>query len=542
MITREAREEAVFGYRSDIAQALFHVEGSPFSLDDYPMHLAIYDGDYSKLLLKMARQTAKSTAIACFMIAECIGTPHFKCYYISPSKEQTCKFSHSRVGKILSFSPDLKRAYVGPESVDNVLHRMLKNGSEIAFSYAWDDPDRTRSVSADRTAFDEVQDILYGEVIPVIEESMSNSRHGPFSMYAGTPKTSENTIELLWQWSSQTEWCMRCSGCKKHTYIDSVKALGKRGPICLACGKDLNPREGRWVDLHDGTSIKGFHVSQPMMPRNVPAAWPTSHPMHAKAIKHWQELLAKMEPYGETKFLNECIAVSTSTGIKLLTKEILEGLCDERLPMSRLPVPRSKDGIMRVTAGVDWSGGGGEVKGSEGLFKSRTVLHIWGQTEDGRLRTLFYKIFPNAHATGWVDEIVELCNAWGVQMICGDEGEGALANSILRERLGDHRVMQIRYMQLSKPLEWKPEKLCYHADRTTMIDNFAKFLMLKQAIYATRAQMKPAIDDILTVYENVTRTGHKVWQHPPNQPDDCLHAQLFGWFAWRLLCKDLAFY
>lgn len=535
-------DETVSGYRSDIAQALFHVEGASFSLDDYPMHLAIYDGDYSKLLLKMARQTAKSTAIACFMIAECIGTSHFKCYYISPSKEQTLKFSHSRVGKILSYSPDLKRSFVGPESVDNVLHRMLKNGSEMAFSYAWDDPDRTRGVSSDRTAFDEVQDILYNEVIPVIEESMEASKHGPFSMYTGTPKTTENTIELLWQWSSQTEWCMRCSGCGKFTYIDSVKALGKHGPVCLSCGKNLNPRDGQWVDLVSGKTIKGFHVSQPMMLRNVPAAWPTSHPMHAQAVKRWQALLEKMEPYGETKFLNECIAVSTSTGVKLLTKDILESLCDERHPMVRLPLPRSKDGIVRVTAGVDWSGGGGEVKGSEGLFKSRTVLHIWGQTEDGRLKTLFYKIFPNAHATGWIDEIVELCNAWGVQMICGDEGEGALANSMLRERLGDHRVVQIRYMQLSQPIDWKPGKLCYHADRTTMIDNFARFLMLKQAMYATRAQMKPAIDDILTVYENVTRTGHKVWQHPLNQPDDCLHAQLFAWFAWRLLCKDLAFY
>ncbi len=534
--------EVVSGYRSDIAQALFHVEGSPFSLEDYPTHLAIYDGDYAKLLLKMARQTAKSTAIACFMIAECVGTPHFKCYYISPSKEQTCKFSNSRIGKILSYSPDLRRTFVSPESVDNVLHRMLRNGSEMAFSYAWDDPDRTRGISADRTAFDEVQDILYDEVIPVIEESMGNSKFGPFSMYAGTPKTSENTIELLWQWSSQTEWCMRCTGCAKFTYIDSVKALGKLGPICLSCGKNLNPRDGRWIDLCSGKTIKGFHVSQPMMPRNVPAAWPTSNPMHAKALKHWAEMLDKMETYGETKFLNECIAVSTSTGVKLLTKEILEGLCDERRTMTRLPQPRSKDGIVKVAAGVDWSGGGGEVKGSEGLFKSRTVLHIWGQTEDGRLRTLFYKVFPNAHATGWVDEIVELCNAWGVQMIAGDEGEGALANSILRQKLGEHRVIQIRYMHLSKPLDWRPDKQTYHVDRTTMIDNFARFLMLKQAIYVSKAQMKPAIDDILSVYENVTRAGHKVWQHPPNVPDDSLHAQLFGWFAWRLLCRDLVFY
>lgn len=539
-----ADDTEVSGYRSDIAQAMFHVEGQPFSLDDYPMHLAIYDGDYTKMLLKMARQTAKSTTAACFMMAECIGSPHFKSYYISPSQEQTRKFSHTRVAKVLAYSPMLRRGFVGPESIDNVLLRMLQNGSEMAFTYAHDDPDRARGYSADRCSFDEIQDIIYDTVVPVVEESMANSKYGPYSLYAGTPKTTENTIEFLWQLSTQTEWCMPCDGCGRFTFIDNVKSLGKTGPICLNCGKDLNPRKGRWIDMKPGAMIKGFHVSQPIMPRNVPAAWPTSDPRHGKALRHWSELIGKMNNpvYSESMFLNECIAVSTSTGVRLLTKEILEGLCDERNSLTRLPTPRSLDGIVKVVAGVDWSGGGGEVKGSEGLYKSRTVFHIWGQTDDGRLKTLYYKIFPNAHATGWIDEIVELCNAWRVVMICGDAGEGALANSLLKEKLGEHRVLQVRYMNLSKPIDWNPAGQAYHVDRTTMIDNFARFLMLKQAIYGTRAQMQPAITDILTVYEEVTRAGRKIWNHPPMQPDDSLHAQLFGWLAFRLLSRDLTFY
>lgn len=543
-VTQATPGEPVTGYRSDIAQALFHVEGRSFSLDDYPMHLAIYDGDYSKLLLKMARQTAKSTTASCFMIAESVGTPHFKSYYVSPSQEQTRKFSHTRVAKTLAYSPDLRRGFVGPESIDNVLLRMLQNGSEMAFTYACDDPDRARGYSADRTVFDEVQDMLYEAVIPVIEECMANSRFGPYSMYAGTPKTTENTIEFLWQLSSQSEWCMRCPGCSRYTFVDGVRSLGKTGVICLSCGKALNPREGRWIDMKPGALIKGFHVSQPIMPRNVPAAWSTSSPERPAAEKHWRELLDKMESglYGESKFLNECLAVSTSTGVRLLTQEVLDGLCDERNVLTRLPLPASKQGIVKVVAGVDWSGGGGEVKGSEGLFKSRTVLHINGQTEDGRLKTLCYKIFPNGHATGWIDEIVTLCDAWGVQMLCGDAGEGALANAMLRERMGDHRVVQVRYGNLSKPLEWNPSSLTYQVDRTTMIDNYAHFLLLKQAIYGPRAQMKPAIDDILTVYEETTLGGKKTWRHPPMQPDDCLHAQLFSWFAWKLLCRDMIFY
>jgi hypothetical protein len=548
-MNQPANAEELVALRSDLAQALFHVEGKPLSLTNYPMYLAIYDGQFSKILLKTGRQVAKSTTIACFMIAETIGAPHFKTYYISPSQEQTRKFSHTRISKILAYSPELRRYFVGPESIDNVLLRMLRNGSEMAFTFASDDPDRARGFSADRCAFDEVQDIVFESVIPVIEECMSNSAHA-YSMYCGTPKTMENTIEFLWSLSSQTEWCIKCDACGKSTFIDSVKALGKFGPICLnaTCGRPLNPRRGRWVDMKaygrekDQAKIKGFHISQPIMPENVPACWNTSDPEYAKALERWERILFKMENWGEVKFMNEALGVSTSSGARLLTKDILESLCDPELVITRLPERGSLQGITRTVAGIDWSGGGAEVKGTEGLVKSRTVLHIWGDTGDGRLKTLFYKIFPNGHASGWIDEIVELCNAWNVQMVAGDAGEGALANSMLRDKLGAHRVVQVRYMALSKPVEWNPAAMTYHADRTTLIDNFATFLTHRRAIYAYLPQMQPAINDVLNVYEEVTMQGRKVWRHAPTQPDDCLHAQLFGWFAWKLLSSDLKFY
>jgi hypothetical protein len=313
----------------------------------------------------------------------------------------------------------------------------------------------------------------------------------------------------------------------------------------LSCGKNLNPRRGQWVDMatDKAAAIKGFHISQAIMPMNVPAAYQPGSVDYEGAVERWGKFLYKMESplYGESRFLNECIGVSTSTGVRLLTKEILESLCDEKHEMTRLPLPLSKEGIVRTVAGVDWSGGGGEVRGSEGLFKSRTVLHISGQMADGRLKTLYYKIFPNGHATGWIDEIVELCNAWGVNMLVGDAGEGALGNSYLKQRLGDHRVTQIRYMALSKPVDWNPNTLTYHADRTTLIDSYAKFLLHKQVVYPKLMQAKPAIDDVLNVYEEVTAAGRKVWRHSPTAPDDCLHAQIFAWFAWMILTQSFRF-
>lgn len=908
-------------YRSTLAQGLFYVDGQPLSLADYPMFKAIYDGRYARILLKTGRQVTKSTTLAAFMIAEAIATVPFKSYYVSPSQEQTRKFSHTRVAKILAYSPEVRKALVGPESIDNVYLRMLKNGSELAFTYALDDPDRARGYSADRCCFDaetevltrrgwvlvsaltrtdeiadvddrgliawhrpsrlirlrhrgsmvqfnhhglsvrvtddhkmwanfrvkytpahktkdafefasagslaattrsgfkftsraalagtsptrkvleggegyaasrravsvpynhfaelmgwyvaegsmvwktlngrrqgrggrgqftpgyeprrvpkgisisqcpgpdsdrieaclhackfkyartstwyetakgrrkrfiyvvtsaqlgrycetqgvcrdkhipiefferpaalsrflsalhrgdatkrdntlrtrsrrladdvnrawallgrasvvhtrmmaprpgarrqplyevqalkhdhlmfwrsefttkkrvvvepdcdedvycftvkhhrpiirggfgqrpvitgqcfdEVQDMIFEAVIPVIEESMANSNY-QYSAYAGTPKTMENTMEVLWSLSSQTEWCMKCEGCAKWTFVASTKALGKKGLICVGCGHLLNPRTGQWIDMATGKGIKGFHISQAIMPTNVPAAWQPGTEGYEAAINRWEKLLYKMESplYGEVKFLNECIGVSTSTGVRLLTKEILEALCDERYALTRLPLPLSMQGIVRTVAGIDWSGGGGEVKNSEGLYKSRTVLHIWGQQADGRLRTLCSKIFPNGHPASWIDEIVELCNAWNVQMVGADAGEGALGNSILRDRLGPQRVLAFRYLAASKPMDWNGVS-AYHVDRTTIIDTYAKMLLHKQVVYLRLMDAQPAIDDILNVYEEVTARGMKVWRHAPTMPDDSLHAQIFGWLAWGVLTGSLKF-
>lgn len=532
-------------YRSHLAESLFYVEGKPLSLADYPMFPAVYDGHFKKILLKTGRQVTKSTTVASFTIAACIGQPFFKTLYCSPSAEQTRRFSHTRISKILAYSPDLRKSFVGADTIDNVYLRMFKNGSEMAFTYADDDPDRARGFSADLCAFDEVQDILFEPVIPVLEACMDNSSYA-YSMYCGTPKTMENSIEFLWSLSSQSEWCMKCDGCGKSTFIDSTKSFGKFGPECLNCRKPLNPRTGRWVDFsptqYKKSRIKGFHISQQIMPRNVPAAWPLGSREYAKALEHWEEILFKLEAWGEVKFLNESIGVSTSTGARLLTKEILEGLCDEKHEMTRLPGPKSLENVLRVVAGVDWSGGGGEVKGMEGLVKSRTVLHINGQLADGRLKTLYYKIYPNGHPSGWIEDIVEVCNAWNVSMLVGDAGEGALANSMLKEKLGAHRVVQVRYMGLSMPIKWNPDTMVYHADRTTLIDNYALFLTHKQLVYPKISQANAAIQDILNVFEETTKAGRKIWNHAPTQPDDCLHAQVFSWLAWRLLMGDLKFY
>jgi len=517
--------------RSELSTRLLFLDGAPFSLHDYPFYPTIYDGKDQGLLLKTARQVAKSTTLCNFTVSESIGTPHFRTLYVSPSQEQTQTFSNTRIAKVVQYSPLVRRFFTTREFTSRTMLRMFKNGSEVKFTYACDDPDRARGNTADRLAIDEVQDVLYDAVIPVLIECMGNSKYG-YETYAGTPKTMENTIEYLWSISTQTEWVMRCSGCGNWNFIDSAASIGLTGPICLRCGKNLQPREGCWYSFNPdpkvasdapvkgGVKIKGYHISQPMLPLNN------------EDPSRWQRLLNKLERYSETKFKNEVLGVSDAIGARLISKQELEDLCKD-YDIYRT-APTNAQHYSHVCAGIDWSGGG-----VEGV--SRTVIWIFGVTDDHRLKTLYFRIYPIVNPITIVEDIIEVLRSYNVELTLGDRGEGHLPNKIVQQAMGRTRVAQVSYGMQAKPIVWAEDADCYRADRTTLMDNY--FMVLKRGgvIYPRINYMKDPITDVLNLYEEVTSSGRKVWRHAPTQPDDCFHAQLFAWLAAKIVMMDPQF-
>lgn len=516
--------------RADIAQSWFWLDGRPYSLQDYPFLQTIYDTGAREVLMKTGRQVSKSTCCACLTLTDSVAISHFRTLYVAPTREQTSKFSNTRLTKIIHYSPLLRENFVNPALPNNVLLQILSNGSEISLSYAWDDPDRIRGITADRELIDEVQDIVYDAVIPVVKECMANSDYALMT-YCGTPKSMENTIEFLWKKSSQSEWIMPCESCGSWNYIDSAKSIGRRGIVCLKCDAYLNPRLGQWYDMNPGAPMKGFHISQPMLPRNV------------EIPVRWERILEKLENYSETLFKNEVLGVSDDIGSRFISQAELMALCEDYyvdLPLSASVL----NGIRAVVAGVDWAGN------SEYGLNSRTVVWVWGLTDDFKLRTLYFRIFPQANSIEDVEEVARILDACQCRYVIGDAGEGAVANSALRDRLGLHRVGQAQYgggAGFSQLIRWNRQGTRYLVNRTASIDSFMLQLKKQGVILANARQMAVPIQDILNVYQESTHSGQggairSIWKHAPNCPDDSLHAMIFGWLAMKVISGELQFY
>tara|TARA_Y100001973_G_scaffold91401_1_gene140000 strand:+ start:5834 stop:7261 length:1428 start_codon:yes stop_codon:yes gene_type:complete len=472
------------------------------------------------------RQVGKSVSAAGFSIVDAVCTPFFKTLYVSPSLKQTSTFSTTRVGKILRHSPDIKPFAAGAS--DNVFLKILANGSELLFSYATDNPDRARGISADRVVYDEVQNIIYDEVVPVINECLANSPYA-YTSYMGTPLTMENTIQFLWDNSTQSEWCIKCSGCGKYSFYRTTKGIGKKGIECLHCSKYLNPREGIWVDMNpipkDATPddpayfrMKGFHVPQLILPQNI------------EDQTRWGRILEKLNLYTESKFKNEVLGVSDSLGTRLLSIEDLNKCCG-LATLEKPPVGP----FLYTVGGVDWSGGG--TKG-----KSRTAAWIFGVDHSGSITTRWFKIYPDQNPVEVVDDIAKNMCKFGASFIVGDAGEGALANSLLAKKVGGTvKVVQLQYGSSATPLKWNGVDR-YLADKTTLIDNYMMTIKKQRVKYLARDLMGMAFKDMLALYEETTPSGKKIWTHSPSNPDDAFHAQVFAWVGSKVMMKDLNFY
>ena len=148
MVKKVTGEKLYKATRSAIAEAMLYIDGKPVSFKDFPFQRAIYDITERVTLMKFGRQLGKSTTEANFILSDSIATPFFKTLYISPTRDQTSKFSSTRLNKTIQYSPLIRSKFKG--DTNNVFLKMLTNGSEISLSYADDDPDRIRGITSDR--------------------------------------------------------------------------------------------------------------------------------------------------------------------------------------------------------------------------------------------------------------------------------------------------------------------------------------------------------------------------------------------------------
>lgn len=351
---------------------LLNLKGRPYSLvDHFAMEPLFKMRLPRRMVFKCARQISKTTSVAASGILRAACQAHLSTLVITPRFEQLRRISSNYFSPFMTDSP-IVNILTDEKCTKQVLQRTFSNGSSIIFSFAFLDCDRVRGLSVDWIDYDEVQDLDY-EFLPIIHECMSASKLR-MSMYSGTPKTLDNTVQALWEESSQAEWIIPCTACGKWNmttvHEDLLKMIGRTTLVCAKCQKPVNARVGRWYHTakDNMSKFQGYHIPQPIMP------------MHYEDKEKWGELLDKRDGknnYNQSRFYNEVLGESCDFGNKLIT--ITDIKKASTLGVNDLAT--AIDAFRRCSVralGVDWGGGG-----IEGV--SSTVASLVGLKSDGRI-------------------------------------------------------------------------------------------------------------------------------------------------------------
>lgn len=332
---------------------MLSLKGKPYSLEDHFHFEPMYKVKQPKrMLLKCARQVAKTTNLAAVNVLLCASTPFLRTLAVAPRADQVSKLSTVYVRPFIQGSL-IRPLLVNSGCSQGVLQRGLVNESIMFFSFAFLDCERVRGIPCDWEFIDEVQDIDY-DFLPIIHSCMDASVDYGVSTYSGTPKTLDNGIETMWGQCSQGEWVTPCHSCGRwnmaSVQADLIKMIGLKTVVCAKCDHPINPREGHWYHVQgkDQPSFHGYHIPQVIMPP------------HYDNPNKWYELRLKMNGglgYDKQRFYNEVLGESADVGVKLITQTDIKNASVLGPNVFEKAVNKLRS-YKVVAMGVDWGGGG----------------------------------------------------------------------------------------------------------------------------------------------------------------------------------------
>jgi hypothetical protein len=487
---------------SQLAQSVFSLNGKSFSLKNREVYHIFFNNKTQNTLLYTGRQVAKSTN---FSAMETLGAQVFDGFgilHIAPYMQQLRPYAQSRLHPLIrqaEQSPLLGQKRIGRALMDVY----FENDSRIHLRGSLLDADSARGLSCDWLFFDETQDLI-GRNISIIKECASASEHpeGFRFFYAGTPKTSSNTMDALFQAYTTLEPMVLCSHCNKYNYI-GYDNITKEGFLCLYC-KQVTDHKKFAMCITNRRSDNSYALR---IPQVIMQPW----------NRIWDKKIDPMVPVAV--FYNECLALPYSIGTRPITKEQLMKISTGDFLHSNATMPNCT-----FFAGLDpgYGSPSNSVLTIGGYFPSDTKFHI-----------VFYEkmnsvIVTGAHLRRQCEHIALVLRAFNISLILIDHGSGLAHMTELSKNplLRVYSMMHVHKMK--EMLRFEPECNRFKSYRTQTMQKC--FQDLNDDIIELPRGCESLHQDFLNVFAEPDKMGNLTFNHLQSEPDDCFHSFLYCYF------------
>lgn len=530
---------------SRLAEAILEFKGNKVEFGrKYEPQRLLYDLYPQFLVIKAGRQVGKSLGLAGRITTGSISQPYFQSLFIAPSQIQTKRWSGGYLDTFRE-SKYVSKYFVNNKDPGNVFEKTFTNKSKVYLSYGQSsaDMDRVRGLTADLLCLDEVQDIELASV-PIVKEILNTSEFG-YQLFTGTSKSNAGTLEQLWQQTNQMQFVKKCERCSKWVIPDNFErcmemVTNSKYMVCPFCHNEFSFYGGQWVatrnELSQGQGAKyGMALPQLIFGANTKTG-----------SRQWADLYDKVQQsqngvlYTAETVANEIFGLATDLGSTSLSMTEAQRCSipdfkewakpdKSNIEPAMLPVI---NGIHTTVCGVDWS-----VSGSEG---SHTVVTILGVDHSGRMIVLFSKKLIGSHILTQVDEVLSIAGSYGCKMIGSDRGVGVLQGELMQQKYGATRVIMCQYVSASRRLKWDAAGNFLAADRTGAMDDVMHKMRLGPDRFMTPnwTYMEPYWNDALSIFEEETTIGKRVYRKQPSVPDDWFHSVVFANLAYKYLTGE----
>lgn len=514
---------------------LFRLNGKPMNLKLHYQFAPMFNTVQSAHSVYMCgRQLGKSYSISADIAMRNMMIPYYHTVLIQPRADQIQRLINTVYRPLLSSCP-VRSMFIQNTELTKMALREFKNGSMCYAEHMFESPDRVRGISGSASVtYDESQDIEY-EFLDIGNEMMSASIFWGFARYTGTPKTTDTTLALLWNRSSQAEWVIRCEHCNKFNIPnpeqDLLKMIGKRGPVCAKCGQPVFPKNGGYVHARPERqlSFPGYHISQ------------TVHPLHILSQAKWNRLLDKIENYAPLALYNEVFGWPYDAATSPLTMSDLQKATHDISVQRPADVRGLKHLYSYITVAVDWSGG-------SMVSDSYTAYAVLGLRQDSDLIDVLYgkRIKHGVTPTDEANEIMDWIRGTGADAFTYDNGGAGFARLEIMNHQGLRKtpglvVIPINYVRpragdVMVPHTGMRESDLYYYT----LDKSRSLAITVMSIKATRVRVPKFAEtdekafqrDLLALREDPRKSmGNEtvvLIVKKPGVPDDFAHAVNFG--------------
>lgn len=508
------------------AESMYQLEGSPMRFTPGRNYLKpIHNADIPQVLLMTGRQVEKTTSVSIKVGNNVLLKSFSRSLYVAPLNEQVKVFSRGRLDKLFRYSQGdlVRKRYMSMELSNQVFHKEFTNGSEVYFRNCYEEADNIRGLSIDDIFIDEVQDILV-EALPVIRETQARSKR-PHFFLTGTPKTFSNTIQQMWDGSSQADWVIACPHCRKHQILGIPNVTPKgfvcRNPRCRKDLPDIARAMGRWEHRNINARMKGFRITQMMVPDINPAS-----------------IYEKIETYPPLRLNNEVLGRSYENADKPFSDQLLSSITDDEIaPYVRLVGINSEFANQSIYMGIDW--GEGEKNGQQGT--GYTIISVYAFNKEGKFQELATKRFERGDELDpdyQMKFILNWMNQFRITICVADYGGGQKENMRLKKELGA-RFFQCHYVgRQKKKINYEVEQFKYKIPRSPWLTDFVDFVQQGNLVFA--GKNNPSLEIIYANFRSVyaeyrtSSTGvseELYYGHSMSEPDDAVHSVFYAWFA-----------